>query len=82
MEKEYVDRCVRQFQSHTRTRDNGDKVVALGTGLFDLFSGDGWTNQSRYRVVRARSNGEKQLIQVSGLNLSREYRTELLKEAV
>jgi hypothetical protein len=79
-EKEYADRCVRQHKAHTRVRSNGDKEVALGMGLFDLFSGAGWGNWSRFRVVRARSDGKKQLIQVAGIALSREYRTELLKE--
>jgi hypothetical protein len=79
--QEYAERCIRQYQAHTRTRTNGDKVVSLGMGLFDLFSGIGWKNQSRFRIVTARSNGRKQLIQVGGLALSQEYRNTLLQEA-
>jgi hypothetical protein len=78
--KEYVERCIRQHKSHTRTRVNGDKVVSLGMGVFDLFSGDGWTNHSRFRIVRLRNNNSKQLIQLSGMTLSREYRDALVKE--
>lgn len=76
----YVERCLRQYRAHTRTRTNGDKVVSLGMGLYDLFSGRGWANQSRFRIVVARSNGAKQFIQVGGVTLSREYRNELLGE--
>jgi len=80
-EKIYIERCIRQYHQHTRTRKNGDLVVSLGHGLYDLFSGDGWKNQSRYRIVKLRDSKEKQLIQVGGINLSREYRNELLLES-
>lgn len=78
----YVARCLKQYKNHTRVRKNGDHVISLGHGLYDLFSGTGWKNQSRFRVVKLRDSGEKQLIQVSGINLSREYRNELLSESV
>ena len=78
-EIEYAERCVRQYKLRARTRCTGDRVIACGGGLFDLFSGVGWTNHSRYRVVRTQN--ARQLIQVSGTTLSREYRNELLKES-
>jgi hypothetical protein len=78
--KEYIDRCLRQYGSHTTTRTNADKVVQINHGLYDLFSGSGWKNWSRFRVVRMQTTGTKQLIQVGGVPLSRDYRNVLLME--
>lgn len=64
-------------------RKDGSQVVPIKDGLYDLFQGKGFENHSRFRVVKFRNNkGEKtaQLIHVSGIDLNRELREQLLKE--
>ncbi len=79
-DQHFVQRCIRQFQKNIYTRSNGDRIIACGGGLFDLFSGMGWSDHARYRIIRTKTSPIKQFIQVSGTTLSREYRNELLKE--
>jgi len=73
---------LRQYQQHTKTLTNGDKVIGMPGGLFDLFVGEGWEQPIRFRIVRFRDKTKPaQLIQINGeVGLSREYRTNLLKE--
>ena len=71
---------LRQHKSHTKTLGNGDKLVHINHGLYDLFSGDGWKNASRFRIVKIRQTGVTSLVPVSGIHLTREYRDLLLKE--
>lgn len=80
--KEYVDRCLRQHQTHNRKLDNGDKLITVGGGLYDLFVGRGWSEPIRFRIVHLRQQKTHQLIQVSGPTLSRDYRTYLFKELI
>ena len=79
-------RNLRQFKAHTKTLENGDKLIKIEGGLYDLFSGIGWKNQSRFRVVRLKHSvsGARQLslIQIGGISLSREYRDQLLHEVM
>jgi hypothetical protein len=79
-EQEYAVRCVRQFQSHTKTREDGSKLFRIDLGLWDLFQGTGFKNVSRFRIVKVKQTGVTSLIQVSGLNLSPALRAALLKE--
>lgn len=77
---EILARSLRQFKNHTKTLKNGDRLIRIEGGLYDLFSGTGWGNQSRFRVVKLKSRELRQLIQVSGIPLSRDYRDQLLLE--
>ena len=77
---EYESRCIRQYQAHTRKRENGSLLLNIEGGLWDLFSGTGFKNHSRFRIVRMKQTGVRSLIQVSGVNLSPALRAELLKE--
>ena len=46
-------RSLRQYRAHTITK--GDtKIIHIGRDLIDVFTGSGWTNRSRYRVVNGR----------------------------
>lgn len=76
----YEERCIRQYQSHTKTRADGSKLVRIDGGLWDLFMGNGFKNHSRFRIVKVRQTGIRSLIQVSGLSLNPALRAELLKE--
>lgn len=76
----YEERCIRQYQTHTKTRSNGDKLVRIESGLWDLFSGNGWGNVSRFRIFKLKLDKAPQLICVSGLSLSHELREQLLRE--
>lgn len=75
---------LRQYARHSRNLSTGDKVVAIQDGLFDLFTGIGFANPSRFRIVKIRrgipGTPDRQLIQVSGKALDRNYRELLLKE--
>lgn len=51
---EAVSRMLRQYRAHTSTTKEGNKVVRLGRDQVDVFTGDGWANRSRYRVVNGR----------------------------
>lgn len=65
------------------------RIIPIQDGLFDIFQGDGWKHQSRFRIVKLRNqkwdgkrkDGQftRQLIQVNGLNLSSELRASLLQ---
>jgi hypothetical protein len=79
----YEERCVRQYQARTKTLVNGDKLIPIHFGLYDLFSGTGWKDVSRFRVVKFKhKDTPPQLVQVSGIPLSREYREQLLAECI
>jgi len=75
---------LRQYARHSHNLSTGDKVVAIQDGLFDLFTGLGFANPSRFRIVKIRrgapGTADRQLIQVNGKALDREYRERLLKE--
>ena len=79
-DKEYADRCTRQYRSHTKKRTDGSLLVRVEGGLWDLFQGNGFKNVSRFRVVKVRQTGNRSLIQVSGLNLNPALRALLLEE--
>lgn len=72
--------------ARTKVLSNGSKVIPLQDGLFDLFQGEGWKHQSRFRIIKlkgaAKGTPARQLIQVSGLTLSQELRNQLLKEVL
>lgn len=61
----------------------GNLIIPIQDGLYDIFQGDGWKHQSRFRVIKLRgaTKGEftRQLIQVNGLTLSQEQRHALLE---
>lgn len=46
-------RSIRQYLAHTSNKD-GTKIIKIGRDLIDVFTGSGWTNRSRYRVVNGR----------------------------
>lgn len=80
MTDNYVNRCLRQYKAHTRTREDGSKLVRCDGGLWDLFQGNGFKNHSRFRIVKIKQTGQVSLIQVGGLNLNPALRAQLLKE--
>lgn len=65
-------------------RTDGSKVIPIENGLFDLFQGNGWKHQSRFRIIKLRGTKvgtfTRQLIQVNGLNMNQALRADLLKE--
>jgi hypothetical protein len=65
-------------------RKDGSKVIPVQDGLFDIFQGEGFKSQSRFRIIRFRdgrtNQSTRQLIQVNGINLSQAMRADLLKE--
>ena len=76
----YEERCIRQYQGHTKKRADGSLLVRIEGGLWDLFQGTGFKNVSRFRVVKMKQTGVRSLIQISGLNLTPSTRAELLTE--
>lgn len=79
-DKEYAERCVRQHKSHTKQRVDGSLLVRIEGGLWDLFTGNGFKNHSRFRIVKVKQTGNRSLIQISGLNLNPALRAALLEE--
>jgi hypothetical protein len=77
---DYEARCIRQYQAHTKTRNDGSKLVRIDGGLWDLFQGTGFKNVSRFRIVKVKQTGVRSLIQISGLNLNPALRAALLTE--
>lgn len=77
---EYELRCIRQYQNHTKKRADGSLLVRIEGGLWDLFQGTGFKNVSRFRIVKMKQSGVRSLIQISGLNLTPQTRSELLTE--
>lgn len=71
---------LRQYQSHTKTRPDGSKLIRLEGQLYDLFQGRGWDMVSRFRVIRVRESGKRSLIQISGVPLSTELRNTIMGE--
>lgn len=75
--------------ARTINTTSGAKIIPIQDGLYDLFQGDGWKHQSRFRIVKLRNqkwDGKKkadqytrQLIQVNGMVLSQEQRYALLQ---
>lgn len=78
--QEYVDRCLKQHKAHSKNLTNGDHLIHIQGGLYDLFVGKGFSTQIRFRMVHLKQNNSHQIIQLSGPTLSREYRTQLHKE--
>lgn len=74
----------RAAQAATRMihRKDGSLVIPIQYGLYDIFQGDGWDQPSRFRIVKFKGTkgATRQLIQVSGNNLSTSLREQLLKE--
>ena len=78
-----TEQMLRQYHAHSKKiESNGDQVIHVQGGVYDLFSGTGFDNHIRFRIVKFRDKTKSaQLLQLSsGLNLSREYRETLLKE--
>lgn len=75
-----TQRYLKQYKAHTSTRSNGDKLIRLDAGVYDIFYGTGWESTSRFRVFKA--GGKPRLICISGLHMSSELRDQLLKELV
>lgn len=46
-------RSLRQYARHTSNKGDA-KIIQIGRDLVDVFTGTGWTNRSRYRVVNGR----------------------------
>jgi hypothetical protein len=68
--------------ARTKVLPNGDKIIPVQGGVYDLFSGEGWMNHIRFRIVKFRDKKmNPQLLQLSsGMALSHDYRITLLKE--
>jgi len=79
-EKEYAERCVRQYKAHTKTLSDGAKLIRIESGLWDYFSGNGWGNHSRFRLFKLREDKTPRLICVSGMHMSPDLRNRLIKE--
>ena len=73
---------LKQYSLHTKTLANGDKLIQMLGGVYDIFSGQGWQTPIRFRIVRFKDKTKApQLIQISGeTSLSREYRLQLVQE--
>ena len=78
----YEARCIRQYQSHTRKRDNGDLMIRIESGLWDIFYGIGFGNSSRFRIFKLRGDSQPKLICVAGQHIPNELRQQLIKECV
>lgn len=76
----FTEICLNKYKAHTRTRTNGDKMVYIEAGVWDIFYGSGWKNHSRFRVFQFRKGTEPRLIQLGGIHMPHDLRTELLKE--
>ena len=76
----YEARCIRQYQAHTKKRKNGDLLIRIESGLWDIFYGQGFENTSRFRIFRLRGDKNPKLICVSGLHIPNDLREQLLKE--
>lgn len=77
-----VEKLLEQYRAHVRNLDNGDRLIDLGRGFYDLFCGEGWASQTRFKIVKIPVIGfvSQRLMHVSGNILSVEYRNKLLKE--
>jgi hypothetical protein len=77
-----TEMMLRQYRSHTKSLANGDKIIGMPGGVYDLFCDTGWNDPIRFRIVRFKDKTKQpQLIQINGtVGLSREYRAEILKE--
>lgn len=76
----YEARCVRQYQSHTKKRANGDLMIRIDSGLWDIFYGQGFGNVSRFRIFKLRGDAKPKCICVSGLHIPNDLREQLIKE--
>lgn len=76
----YEERCVRQFKSHTKKRSDGSLLIRIESGLWDIFYGSGWENNSRFRIFKLRGEKEPRFICISGLHIPNDVRTALIKE--
>lgn len=63
-------------------RRNGDLIIPIQDGLYDLFRGNGFSHHARFRIIKFRGTqgNTKQIFQVSGSNMNRELCENLLKE--
>ena len=77
---DYEERCIRQYKSHTKHRANGDLMVRIDSGLWDIFYGKGFENTSRFRVFKV--DKTPRLICVSGLHIPSDVREQPLKECL
>lgn len=75
----YKERCLKQHKAHTKNLPNGEHLIHIQGGLYDLFIGKGFRECIRIRLVGLADN-RQQLIQVNGTTLSRDYRTYIFKE--
>jgi len=82
MSTTYVERCLNQCKSHTKHLSNGDFVVGLPGGVYDLFFGDGWKDRVRFRIRKVSVIGSTvtKFEQLSGLRLSDNLQQMILKE--
>ena len=78
LSKDQVARMLRQYQAHTSVRANGDKLIRMDAGVYDLFYAKGWEAHSRFRIFRA--GGQPRLICISGMHMTSELRDQLIKE--
>jgi hypothetical protein len=59
-----VPQMIRQYRRHTAVTSDGSKVIHLGRGLVDIFTGVEWLHQSRYRYA------DQRWLYIGGLRLS------------
>jgi hypothetical protein len=76
----YSELCVAKHKAHSRTRNNGDKLIYIEAGLWDIFYGSGWGNHSRFRIFQFRKGTEPRLTQLSGIHMPDDLRKQLLRE--
>ena len=60
---------IRQYKRHTGTTPDGSKVIYMGRGLVDIFTGVEWMTYSRYRYEKQR------FVHVAGRVLGNEWFT-------
>jgi hypothetical protein len=49
-----VQKYLKQYQQHVQSLPNGDKIILIGTKVRDVFTGHGWRNHRRERLVNGK----------------------------
>jgi hypothetical protein len=79
--EDQITELLRKYKEHVRTFDNGDHLIEIGRGVYDLFCGPGWSEPTRFRLARYPSDSKisPKILQLSGPSLTQGYRIQLLK---
>jgi hypothetical protein len=53
-QNQQVQKYLKQYQQHVQSLPNGDKIILIGTKVRDVFTGHGWRNHRRERLVNGK----------------------------